>query len=126
MLTQRRYCFVDALRNGMTGKAAAMHAGYSERTAAQAAWKLAKAQDIQAALAECPGRMERAAVADRECWRRAYQKVLVVDRLHEKALRGNVRAMLTLMTMWRRSEKRQQRHSDTTNPISHVRLGSLR
>lgn len=48
--TEKKRRFVDALRSGLTGKAAAIAAGYSEKGAAQAASRLMKDKCVLAAL----------------------------------------------------------------------------
>lgn len=48
--TEKKRRFVDALQSGLTGKAAALAAGYSEKGAAQAASRLMKDPDVIAAL----------------------------------------------------------------------------
>lgn len=48
--TDKKRRFVDALRKGLSGKEAAIAAGYSERGASQAASRLMKDQDVLEAL----------------------------------------------------------------------------
>lgn len=49
-LTPRKRKFVDALKSGLSGAKAAVHAGYSEKGAAQSASRLMKDPDVLAAL----------------------------------------------------------------------------
>lgn len=49
-LTPKKRKFVDALKSGLFGATAAVHAGYSEKGAAQAASRLMKDPDVLAAL----------------------------------------------------------------------------
>lgn len=49
-LTPKKRKFVDALKSGLSGAKAAVHAGYSEKGAAQAASRLMKDPDVLAAL----------------------------------------------------------------------------
>lgn len=49
--TDKKRRFVDALLSGLSGAKAAIHAGYSENGAAQAAARLKKDPDVMAALA---------------------------------------------------------------------------
>lgn len=48
--TEQKRKFVDAVRSGMSATRAAIKAGYSEKTAAQAASRLMKDKDVLAAL----------------------------------------------------------------------------
>ena len=48
--TEKKRRFVDALQSGLSGKKAALAAGYSEKGAAQAASRLMKDLDVLAAL----------------------------------------------------------------------------
>ncbi|MFY2030540.1 terminase small subunit [Achromobacter xylosoxidans] len=49
-LTDKKRCFVDALLSGLSGAKAAIHAGYSENGAAQAAARLMRDKHVLAAL----------------------------------------------------------------------------
>lgn len=49
-LTDKKRRFVDAIRSGLTGKKAAIAAGYSEVTAAQPASRLMKDKAVMEAL----------------------------------------------------------------------------
>jgi phage terminase small subunit len=52
-LTGRKRAFADAVLAGLSNKDAAIHAGYSQRTAGPAGSRLAKDKDVTAYIAQC-------------------------------------------------------------------------
>ncbi|WP_363800056.1 hypothetical protein ABU614_08565 [Lysobacter firmicutimachus] len=112
-LSHRQLRFVGALRAGLSGKAAAVTAGYSPRTAAQAASRLAKSEHIRAVLAAPESHDEFVACADSDEARAARIRMCWLDSLCERAKSGDVRAMLSYFAEWRRSKRRRRR---TTRP----------
>ncbi|WP_185825414.1 terminase small subunit [Xanthomonas sp. SI] len=109
MLTARRLRFIAALRAGARGKAAAVEAGYSQRTAAQAAWRLARDEEIQAMLAEPQGAMERAAEAQGQQQRLAQTRMETLSRLCDLAIAGNAQAQIAFTRAWRRTTMKRRR-----------------
>ncbi|UZW60276.1 hypothetical protein [Lysobacter enzymogenes] len=107
-LTHRQLRFVGALRAGLIGKAAAVDAGYSPRTAAQAACRLAKSERIRAALAAPESHDEFIACANTDQQRAARIRMCWLDALCERAKSGDVRALLAYITEWRRSRRRRR------------------